>query len=77
VASLEFAVAALSMLFFFSSSVPLFGSRSFFGRHGIGKRLRIGSAANIGTRPGEVVGAPARCNCGFAAIRSFETGIVR
>ena len=39
-----------------------------FGRLGIGKRLRIGSGADIGTRPGEVVGTPARCNDGFAAI---------
>jgi DNA-binding transcriptional LysR family regulator len=38
------------------------------GLRGIGKRLRIGSAADIGTRPGEVVGTTARCPNGFAAI---------
>ena len=65
-ASLDFVVAALSV-FFFSIFCAAIGSRTF-GRHGIGKRLRIGSAADIGTRPGEVVGTPARCNNGFAAI---------
>src|SRR6516162_11947912 len=39
-----------------------------FGSHGIGKRFRIGSAADIATRPGEVVGTPARRNDGLAAI---------
>jgi hypothetical protein len=39
-----------------------------FGRRGIGNRLRIGSAADVGTWPGKVVGAPARCNNGFAVI---------
>jgi hypothetical protein len=32
------------------------------------RELRRRCLSSLGTRPGEVVGAPARCNNGFAAI---------